>query len=263
MKKVSMLLTAILLVSTLSVALAVPVLAHGMTVVDIEASAAEVPPGDPVLLTITESNTGAVPLINVSLTLWDGTAFLSPVLVGNGNGDDILDAGEVWQWEITVYPVTCTVYEATGYGFYKDPVTGKEYHVTWPDWPSERDSVEVCVSENGGGGEGFTPGYWKNHLDDWPATGYDPGDDFDTVFGVANTRQTGLTLGEAVGMKGGGERALIRHAVAALLNAAHPDVDYLYTEAEVIAMVQDAYSSGDFMGVKNLFEAQNELGGDF
>jgi uncharacterized repeat protein (TIGR01451 family) len=243
MKKLSMLLTAILLVSTLTVALAVPVLAHGMTVVDIEASATEVSPGDPAVLTITESNTGAVPLINVSLTLWDGTAFLSPVLVGNGNGDDILDAGEVWQWEITVYPVTCTVYEATGYGFYKDPVTGKEYHVTWPDWPSERDSVEV--------------------LDDWPATGYDPGDDFDTVFGVANTRQTGLTLGEAVGMKGGGERALIRHAVAALLNAAHPDVDYLYTEAEVIAMVQDAYSSGDFMGVKNLFEAQNELGGDF
>jgi uncharacterized repeat protein (TIGR01451 family) len=147
MKKLSMLLTAILLVSTLTVALAVPVLAHGMTVVDIEASATEVSPGDPAVLTITESNTGAVPLINVSLTLWDGTAFLSPVLVGNGNGDDILDAGEVWQWEITVYPVTCTVYEATGYGFYKDPVTGKEYHVTWPDWPSERDSVEVVEAK--------------------------------------------------------------------------------------------------------------------
>jgi hypothetical protein len=34
------------------------------------------------------------------------------------------------------------------------------------------------------GGEGCTPGYWKNHLEDWPPTGLDIVDDFDTTFGV-------------------------------------------------------------------------------
>jgi hypothetical protein len=53
---------------------------------------------------------------------------------------------------------------------------------------------------------------------------------------------------------------LARHAVAALLNAANPDVDYLYSQAQVISMVQSAYASGDFEDVKDLFEDQNEAG---
>lgn len=68
------------------------------------------------------------------------------------------------------------------------------------------------------------------------------------------------TLGDAVRLNGGGERALARHAVAALLNAANTNVSYLYSEADVISMVQNAYASGNFEGVKNLFEAQNEAG---
>ena len=54
--------------------------------------------------------------------------------------------------------------------------------------------------------------------------------------------------------------ALGRHATAALLNAVSPKVNYLYTEIEVIQMVQDAYTSGDFEATKDLFETQNELG---
>ena len=34
-------------------------------------------------------------------------------------------------------------------------------------------SVE-CTGGGGTGDEGCTPGYWKNHLGSWPATGYDP-----------------------------------------------------------------------------------------
>ncbi|MFO8007312.1 MAG: SdrD B-like domain-containing protein [Candidatus Brocadiia bacterium] len=110
-------------------------------------------------------------------------------------------------------------------------------------------------------GEGFTPGYWRNHLDDW--VGYSPGDSYEAVFGVDLTgRLDGLTLLEGVRLGGGHHRALIRHSVAALLNAAHPNVDYAYTEAEVIAMVQDAFATGDFETAKNEFEQQNELGGD-
>jgi len=101
------------------------------------------------------------------------------------------------------------------------------------------------------GGEGCTPGYWRNHFEDWPATGYSPSDDFDTVFGV-NYFSTDITLGEAVKLGGGGVKKLARHGTAALLSAAHPDVDYPYTVAEVIAFVQ----AGD----ADPLVAANELG---
>ena len=66
------------------------------------------------------------------------------------------------------------------------------------------------------GGEGCTPGYWKqrHHLGSW--TGYGPGEDYDVVFGVVASFDK--TLLEALWQGGGGEKALGRHAVAALLN---------------------------------------------
>jgi len=85
------------------------------------------------------------------------------------------------------------------------------------------------------GGEGCTPGYWRNHFEDWPPTGYSPSDSFAAVFGI----DLGYaTLGDAIVAKGGGDGRLARHGTAALLSAAHPDVDYPYTVAEVIAFVQ-------------------------
>jgi hypothetical protein len=109
-----------------------------------------------------------------------------------------------------------------------------------------------------GGGQGCTPGYWKqpHHLDSW--VNYSPTDNYETVFGVDASFNKDL-LG-ALKQGGGGEKALGRHAVAALLNAAAGGVDYLYTEADVIALVQQAYSTGDFEGVKNMLAAQNESG---
>jgi hypothetical protein len=62
---------------------------------------------------------------------------------------------------------------------------------------------------------------------------------------------------------GGGLAALGRHAVAALLNAASPNVDPVAafdTTAEVIAAFQAAYDSGQYGTTKNLFEASNEAG---
>lgn len=109
------------------------------------------------------------------------------------------------------------------------------------------------------GGEGLTPGYWKNHLDAWAATGYSTGDSFEGIFGV-DVPGASPTLLEAVRAGGGKFTALNRHAVAALLNAAHPDVDYPYTEAEIIAMVQNAYATGDWSSAKDNLEDANELG---
>ena len=108
------------------------------------------------------------------------------------------------------------------------------------------------------GGDGCTPGYWRqaHHYDSW--VGFSPSDDYETVFGVSAGFST--ILGLAVRLGGGGEYALARHAVAALLNSTSPGVDYLFTTSQVIALVQDAYATGDFEDAKNMLEEENEEG---
>ncbi len=107
------------------------------------------------------------------------------------------------------------------------------------------------------GGEGCTPGYWKNHLDSWDATGYLPTDIFDQVFGV--NAFGSKTLFDVIKTGGGGLNALGRHAVAALLSAAHPDVDYDLTEAEVLVLVHDAIVSGDPRQIERVKDQLDEL----
>ena len=109
--------------------------------------------------------------------------------------------------------------------------------------------------------EGCTPGYWKqeHHFDSW--VGFDPDDSFEDVFGRDVPGDP--TLVEALRQGGGGLTALMRHAVAALLNASSPDVDPVPafdTTAEVIAAFQAAFDSGDYSTTKNLFETSNEAG---
>jgi hypothetical protein len=99
------------------------------------------------------------------------------------------------------------------------------------------DNLRVRPEHAPPGGEGCTPGFWRNHLEDWGPTGLSPGDDFDTTFGV-NFFDPDKTLDDTVRLGGGGLRKVARHGTAALLNALHPDVNYPFTAAEVIAAVQ-------------------------
>jgi hypothetical protein len=78
---------------------------------------------------------------------------------------------------------------------------------------------------------------------------------FNEVFGVPYNK----TLSQALKSGGGGEKALGRHAVAALLNVASGDVGYEYTVDDIIGMVEYAYETGEFELVKSLSAAQNEL----
>jgi hypothetical protein len=125
------------------------------------------------------------------------------------------------------------------------------------DASSGIDNLNVCrTTTEEEDGEGCTPGYWKQeqHFDSWVT--YAPGDFYDEVFGVGPH----ITLLAALESEGGGELALLRHSVGALLNAAG-DVDYGMTEAEVIAAVQAAYAIGTkdaFEAAKDDFEALNE-----
>ncbi len=109
-------------------------------------------------------------------------------------------------------------------------------------------------------GEGCTLGFWKqeHHFNFWPDP-YHPDMPFEDALGDIDDSKD-LTLLEALKLGGGGLKALIRQATAALLNAQHPDVNYLYTTAEVISMFQAAIASGDYETTKGLFEAANEAG---
>jgi hypothetical protein len=107
--------------------------------------------------------------------------------------------------------------------------------------------IEVEVPDQPDG-DGCTPGFWKNDggkfgFKNWIPTGYSPSDDFNTEFGV-NYLPAGTTLLESLTpTNNNGYGNLIWHGTAALLNAAHPGVDYPYTVAQVIAFVQSGSSA--------------------
>ena len=120
---------------------------------------------------------------------------------------------------------------------------------------------------------GCTPGYWMQcqHLDSWAATGFKPNDKFNTVFGVTQyinpKNNKPYTLLQCMGLRGNGSCTadedqpdcgskphglaignmgcdpvspnLAFHAVAALLNAAHPSVNYGYTAGELTALFRN------------------------
>ena len=143
-------------------------------------------------------------------------------------------------------------------------------------------NASVTEPEEERGFEGCTPGFWRNHsavapgnqANAWIPTGYAAEDLFSAVFGRTITIRvsgdrgrpvsiTDPTLIQAVVAQGGDVNALARHAVAALLNASHPDVYSYYTVEEVIQMVQDALDGVGPYGIedtKDLLETANELG---
>lgn len=115
---------------------------------------------------------------------------------------------------------------------------------------------------------GCTPGYWKNRglrIHSWDATGYDRDD---LVVDVFSSASLSMTLLEALGGGGGrglvgAEKILLRAAVAALLNASHPDVDYSMSAASIISDVNDALDSADrgtILSLADQLDEYNNLG---
>lgn len=117
----------------------------------------------------------------------------------------------------------------------------------------------LCEVEKSGG-QGCTPGYWKQsqHFDSWTLP-YAPDTQFSAVFEDAFP---GQTLLEVMNNGGGGLDALGRHTVAALLNAASADVNYGQTAAGVIDAFNTVYpgSKSDYTSVKDDFAYDNERG---
>ncbi|MGE0552526.1 MAG: hypothetical protein AB7R55_03750 [Gemmatimonadales bacterium] len=108
------------------------------------------------------------------------------------------------------------------------------------------------------GGEGCTPGYWKqaHHFDSW-ASPYLPGQLFSTYFEDAFP---GKTLVQVLGQGGGGLKALGRHTVAALLNAASSGVSFDLSTADVVSAFNAAFPGGDYESLKDRLAKLNEQG---
>ncbi len=96
---------------------------------------------------------------------------------------------------------------------------------------------ETCTIETATGGDGCRPRFWRRADESWPGP-YAPHTPFASVFEDAFP---GKTLGQVLRQRGGGLRALGRQTVAALLNAASPEVSYDLSAAEVVSSFNGAY----------------------
>ena len=104
------------------------------------------------------------------------------------------------------------------------------------------------------GNEGCTPGYWKNHTDNWEEA--NPGKTTLDMAGFDTSRVSGdHLLRKALRYRGGrglagAERILMRAASAAWLNAAHEGLGYPYRRFNpdylgIVESVNDAIDSDD------------------
>jgi len=96
--------------------------------------------------------------------------------------------------------------------------------------------------------EGCTGGFWKTHQYEW--IGYEPGQRLYEVFFIPlelSDLET-YSLLESLSFQGGASlfdkaENLMKVAVGALLNAAHPDVDYPLPETQIINDINNALNS--------------------
>jgi hypothetical protein len=133
-----------------------------------------------------------------------------------------------------------------------DEATGctacREYECDKPDLTRD---AGLCEKKGEEGGEGCTPGFWRNHLSHWAAAGISPDDLANDTFDCDLVPSDATTLGEVIDAPQT-YGALAFHAVAALLNASHPDVDYDLGVSDVI----EAACEGD----KDTLSEANEAG---
>ena len=215
----------------------------------------QVPYGGNVDFQIVVTNDGEVNLLKVVVTdqlLPQCDKDISQALIdAGGNPTGVFVVGAQFTYDCTDPMVTSSyrnVADVTG-----NPVTGPP-----PVTDSDPSSVEVIPMT---GGEGCTPGYWKQpqHFDSWTAP-YEPSTQFSSVFEDAFHE---MTLVEVLGQGGGGLKALGRHTVAALLNAASGGVGYdISTADNVIAGFNAVYpgSKDEYTDLKNEYAGFNEQG---
>jgi hypothetical protein len=228
---------------------------------DTEAEAVETEAGIGVLYQLIVTNCGNVDLTEVTIN--DTVLGILDYPVGDlAAGDSIaLDSGTIPELD---QPGRCDEP-----GAFENVASVEAYTTNRGTKVTDSDPAWVyCLVR---GEEGCTPGYWKQpkHLEAW--LDYDPSNGFFDIFGREITIRwklkkgkplplTNPTLLQALQAKGGGINALVRHAVAALLNAINPDINNAYTVDEIILLTQIAIDSGSYRSTKDLFVESNEAG---
>jgi hypothetical protein len=125
-------------------------------------------------------------------------------------------------------------------------------------------------------GQGCTPGFWKTHTDTdkypnaWPPTSLTPGQRVDSVFTIPGefSALADDSLLDALQYGGGDSdeeaaQILLRAAVAAVLNAAHPNINYPGSVAGIVADVNGALASSDrdtMLDLAGLLDRDNNRG---
>jgi hypothetical protein len=132
---------------------------------------------------------------------------------------------------------------------------------------TECDAVVECEAPPKAG---CTPGFWKNCTIHWQPTPYRTDQKVSSVFTLGNCCATlgNASLLGAMDFGGGGDvcgaaRNLLRAAVAALLNASSPEVDYPVTEQDVIGLVSAALQScnrSTMLALASELDQANNLG---
>lgn len=125
-------------------------------------------------------------------------------------------------------------------------------------------SIRIIVECEQTSIQGCSHGYWKNHTASWQ--GFAPSATVGSVFSAAAGGDfASVTLLEALQLPGGrgvsgATQILLREAVAALLNAAHPNVNFAFSVGSVQSQVNAAISSGNrttILNAKDVLEAEN------
>lgn len=134
---------------------------------------------------------------------------------------------------------------------------------------SDTDTAWIrCEPVTSGGGEGCTPGYWKQpqHFDSWPV-GLTPDTSYAAIFGrtiTVRTKEDGLVtdpnLLQALSAQGGQVNTAARHSTAAYLNSLSGGVSYDLDSNQVIANLQNSVDNSDFGDLIEALVSFNEQG---
>ena len=112
------------------------------------------------------------------------------------------------------------------------------------------------------GNQGCSHGFWKNNTGAW--VGYSTSTTLGSQFANVPSNLANKTFLEALNFQSkiGSEGRLLLQAVAALLNAAHPDIGYPLSEAEIKTRVGTALAGTaiDEEALKDELDAYNNLG---
>ncbi len=219
--------------------------------------------GDLINYTIAVSNIGNITLTGVDVTdsLIEDTLVprdtdLNGVIDGDTDADGDMDVGETWYWT-GQYMVKSEDFDAAAAS--ADPYYIRNIaSVDSDQTESETSAEEVALVELAF--EGLSPGYWKNHPEDWDgvtsnmsfeefffgSTQPDLNWKVKTINGAGKEKfvtQQDITLMQALTLTGGDDAALARQAVAGVLNTRDEDVTYRFTEGQLKEWVSEALSN--------------------